>query len=101
MLHYKALAIYSLYLAYVFIEGTTIGGDFNIFSILDKYGYPTAFLVVVLLILMNRQKKADADAKTQKEAADKERNDLIAQNNRLTVQLIDAVKAGNACKFEK
>jgi len=60
----------------------------DIWTVLDKYGFPTAMLTITVLFIWNRQKKADSD-----------RNDLISRNNELTQQLINAVKAGNACKY--
>ncbi len=68
-------------------------------AVLDRYGYPTAILCVVLWFVWNRQKKADKDSWERQQAADKERNDLINRNNALTVQLIEVVKQGNACHF--
>jgi hypothetical protein len=62
--------------------------NFDIWHILDKYGYPTAILTLALLFIWNRQKKSDG-----------ERTELMERNNNLTEQLLNAVKYNNACKY--
>jgi hypothetical protein len=49
------------------------GSGLDIFTILDKYGFPTAVLAVAILFIWNRQKRSDADAAAQRQ----ETNDLI------------------------
>lgn len=62
----------------------------DFWGLLDKYGFPTAALVVVCLYLRTVQRKAEAD-KTQ---GDAERNGLIRE-------LIDEVKKGNSCLYKQ
>lgn len=62
-------------------------GSFNIFAIIDKYGYPT-LVSIVIYIIFSRQKKV----------ADDERNGLMAQNNILTNEVLRAIRDGE-CKF--
>lgn len=77
------------YTASIYILLQLTGGSSDIFQVLDKYGFPTAFLGIVLWFLWNRQK-----------AADSERNGLISRNNELTADLLKAVKDGNQCHYK-
>lgn len=84
--HYFAVALTTVAGAYTAFQ--TAIGSYDIWAVLDKYGFPTAMLTVVVLFIWNRQKKADG-----------ERNELISQNSELVREVINAVKASNACKF--
>lgn len=73
-----------------FLFQSPVGSDFNIWTQIDKFGWPTVLSVLLLWFFWDRQKKADL-----------ERNALIQQSNLLTQQLIKEVRDGNSCKFEK
>lgn len=76
------------------IQGTGESVDF--FTTLDRYGFPTAALIITVWFIWNRQKKSDAE----RNDLNQERNNLIATNNDLTKQLIATVERGNQCMYK-
>lgn len=90
-MNYLSLAYISIITAvaagFAFMQNALVD-NFNIWNVLDKYGFPTAALAITVLFIWNRQKKADA-----------ERAELLGRNNELLTQLLSAVRVGNACKY--
>lgn len=84
----KIMGAVFAFIAYAAMSLAQVASTLDFWSIVDRYGFPTGALVVVVAFLWTRQR-----------IADKERNGLITKNNELTEKLIEAVKLGNACKF--
>ncbi len=71
-------------------QAVNTAGSFDIFGMLDKYGYPTLVSSVVFMYF-SRLTKKQAD----------ERNDLIERNNDLVERVIGVLEQRRECRYDE
>ncbi len=80
--------IYSVFLMLAF-QAVSMAPSFDLFAIVDKYGYPTA-VSLIAFAYFSRQNTKQSD----------ERNKLIKQNNDLTERLLESLEKKRECKYD-